>query len=154
MSFNFSVTILSVSGVATSGGCTKCVFTSFLRGSSKVFIINKTVYPISFSSYTYRVPQKMNGSEMIPWEAYRNFVCFTLILGTLIYDTKVGLCTTGTSFCPYLSLSKLRLKCLKILAPILGLVGAVGHTVGTQISFLWYLDHPWYHISVFQVAAW
>ena len=35
----------------------------------------------------------MFDSEMILWEAYRDFVCLTMVLGTLIYDTRVGLST-------------------------------------------------------------
>ena len=35
---------------------------------------------------------------------------------------------------------------LIFLALIVGFVGAVGHTVGAQKSFIWYIDHPWYPI--------
>ena len=35
---------------------------------------------------------------MILWEAYRDFVCLTMVLGTLIYDTRAGLSTAGTTF--------------------------------------------------------
>ena len=37
-------------------------------------------------------------------------------------------------------------------APIVGLEQAVGRIAGTQKWFLWYIDQPFYHISVYQVS--
>ena len=36
--------------------------------------------------------------EMILWEAFRDCVFLTMVLGKLTYDTRVGLGTTGTFF--------------------------------------------------------
>ena len=40
----------------------------------------------------------MFDSKMILWEAFRDFVCLTMVHVKLTYDTRVGLGTTGTFF--------------------------------------------------------
>ena len=40
----------------------------------------------------------MHDSEMMVWGAFRYLSSLTMILGTLIYDTRASLGTTGTVF--------------------------------------------------------
>ena len=58
----------------------------------------------------------------------------------------------GALIIKHLSLSIFWPYCLKMLAPIVGLVGAVGRYVKTQKWFLRYIDQAWYPISVYQVS--
>ena len=65
---------------------------------------------------------------------HRNHFCVTAMRPTAL--------TIGALSINHLSLNISWLKCLMLKAPFVGFVGAVG----SQKSFLWYIDEPWYPI--------